>query len=480
MAPLTQLGHDTVVTVAATPTSVSGLSNPSGTSGFTRGAPVDRYLRGGIAALTLGAAGIHFAMAPDHFAEWWLFGVFFVASAWVQLGIAAAVVLRPSRRLFQLGFVVQSAIVVLWVVSRTSGLPIGPDHWTAEAVAPVDSLCSGFELVTALGFAALLVPGLRSRVVPRELAAAFVGGVAVLALGLTSFALTPTGLGVHGGSASAAGAMPGMSRTGTTGGKTQAGGAASSTSSGSSAASSSSASTGKTSSATSSTAVETSSTMQLDGMTVPVLGGTGVLAGAAVPGCAMKHMTMPGHMVGACTDAPVTAAQKAAAESLVLRTRAALVNLPNLKTAYAAGYQDANISGPLYHVTNYKYLTDGKTLDPSAIESLVYFKSPSGTSLLLGAMYVANGLADGPLVGGALTSWHSHTNLCVNELTGTALNPGANGTCAPGSAVEPTGQMLHVWAVPYDGGPFAELDAGALTKAITGAITARGGLASMS
>lgn len=217
--------------------------------------------------------------------------------------------------------------------------------------------------------------------------------------------------------------------------------------------------------------------MQMDGMTVPVVGGSGVLADAAIPGCMMKRMRMLGHAAGACTDAPVNAAQEKAAETLVVDTRAALVNFPTLKSAYAAGYTDANVSGPLYHVTNYKNLTDGKVLDPNAIESLVYFKSPSGASLLLGAMYIANGSQNGPLIGGALTSWHEHTNLCVDPLKGSALNPGPGGKCPAGSSVEPTGQMLHVWSVPYEGGPFANIDGPALVKAITGAIKARGGLA---
>jgi len=175
----------------------------------------------------------------------------------------------------------------------------------------------------------------------------------------------------------------------------------------------------------------------------------------------------------------VTTAEADAASSLVLRTRAELVNFPTLQSAYAAGYKDANITAGLYHVTNYKYLADGKELDPAAIESLVFYKFPGGSSLLLGAMYVAEPGQDGPLVGGALTSWHEHTNLCVNELKGTAMNPLPNGKCAAGSSVEPTGQMLHVWAIPYTGGPFADIDGAALTSAITNAVKSRGGLAGM-
>ncbi len=463
MAWVTRIGDDGAVTTAPLPQFPAGASGPV----TARGASTERYLRGSVVALQLGAAAIHFAMAPDHFGEYWLFGVFFVASAWLQIGLAAAVVMRPSRRLYEIGLVLQVGIVALWAVTRTSGLPIGPDHWTPEPIAPVDALCSGFEVAAAFVFLALLMPRISSRVVSREVGAAFVGAVAVLALGLTSYAVTPSGLGTAGSTSVAGSNMPGMNM-----GSSKSGGNAAPTASTSSSPAKSSPAKATNTAAT----VPTKGTMQMEGMTVPMLGGSGLLAGAVVPGCSMKAMHMAGHRVGGCVDGPVTVAQEQAAESLVVRTRAALVAFPTLKSAYAAGYKDANVSGPLYHLTNYAYLIDGKTADPSAIESLVYFKSPSGASLLLGGMYVVAPGKNGPTVGGALTTWHEHTNLCVSATDGTALNPLANGKCPAGSAIEPTGQMLHVWAVPYEGGPFADIDGPALTKAITDAVVARGGM----
>jgi hypothetical protein len=90
-------------------------------------------------------------------------------------------------------------------------------------------------------------------------------------------------------------------------------------------------------------------------------------------------------------------------------------------------------------------------------------------------MYIAEPSAPaGPLIGGALTSWHIHTNLCVDGNKLTAFNPRADGSCAPGSSVGPTPEMLHVWTLPYDGGPFAEIDPAAIIKAVTGELQARG------
>jgi len=434
------------------------LRGPDG-SGST--APADRYLCWGVAALSLGAGAIHFAVAPEHFAEYWLFGVFFVVTGWVQVALAGAVALVPPqrsrRRLFVVGLTVQTAVVVLWVLTRTWGLPVGPDQWTAEPVAAVDAACTGFEVAAAVGFA-LLASGVRTRPVPRGAAVTAVGAVAVVVFGLTVFAVSPRGLGSDRGNAPTSTAMAGMdmaapappgARVATDGVSGQVGSSA--------------------------PAAYGSATISIDGMAVPTLGGSGVLAGAAVPGCMMRSMSQPGHQVAACTDDPVTPAQRAAAESLVVRTRAALVNLPTLQSAYAAGYRDANITGSLYHLVNFRYLIDGKILDPDAVESLVYYKAPTGGSMLLGAMYVADPGTHPELIGGALTPWHIHTNLCVNPADGTAFNPTAGGGCAPGSAVEPTPPMLHVWSVAYPGGPFADLDPLPLRTAVRDAVEARGG-----
>ncbi|MDQ1632490.1 MAG: hypothetical protein QOC80_2462, partial [Frankiaceae bacterium] len=140
-----------------------------------------------------------------------------------------------------------------------------------------------------------------------------------------------------------------------------------------------------------------------------------------------------------------------------------------------AGYRVINKTGPLVHVGMTAYLADGRVLDPNRVESLVYVDY-AGRSMLLGAMYVAEPSApQGPLIGGALTSWHIHTNLCVNPVSGTALNPKGDGTCAPGSAIGPTAQMLHVWTIPYQGGPFADISTPALITAVTQELQRRAG-----
>ena len=97
------------------------------------------------AALSLGAAAIHYAVTPEHFAEWWAFGVFFAAISWFQALWAVGYALRPTNTLAWL------AIVVMWMWSRTLGVPLGPEAGTVEAVGLRDALATLFELALILG-----------------------------------------------------------------------------------------------------------------------------------------------------------------------------------------------------------------------------------------------------------------------------------------------------------------------------------------
>jgi hypothetical protein len=124
-----------------------------------------------VAALASAAAGaIHLVVAQPHFDEWWGFGVFFVVSGAVQMGWAALAATAPSRELLLIGAAGNVAIVVLWAVTRTTGLPFGPDPGAAEAVGSADLAATAFELVIAAA-AVLLLRGVRSVSAPRTTAA---------------------------------------------------------------------------------------------------------------------------------------------------------------------------------------------------------------------------------------------------------------------------------------------------------------------
>src|SRR4051794_28219755 len=71
-----------------------------------------------LGAASLGAALLHAAFAPVHFTETWSHGLFFAVLAWLQLGLAVALVAAPSRRVFQLGLL-NVVVIGVWIMSRT-------------------------------------------------------------------------------------------------------------------------------------------------------------------------------------------------------------------------------------------------------------------------------------------------------------------------------------------------------------------------
>ena len=65
-------------------------------------------------------------VAPEHLEHWWVFGTFFVVTGLFQLAYATAVLRRPTWPVALTGIVVNLGIVLIWVLSRTAGLPITP------------------------------------------------------------------------------------------------------------------------------------------------------------------------------------------------------------------------------------------------------------------------------------------------------------------------------------------------------------------
>jgi hypothetical protein len=158
-----------------------------------------------------------------------------------------------------------------------------------------------------------------------------------------------------------------------------------------------------------------------------------------------------------CTTEP-TSQQQSAAVSLVDQTVAALTPFESLAAAKAAGYVPITPSGAtVVHYANPAYLNSPQTLDPGAIESLVYANTPRG-AILVAAMYAMANNQVGqtpPMPGGCLTEWHVHTNLCFSNTTGVVVGVEHSGTCAAGSTNHVTQPMIHVWLAPIPGGPLA-------------------------
>src|SRR5215831_6926111 len=101
------------------------------------------------AVFTLGAGAIHLTVVPQHFQEYPPFGVFLLLSGLAQLGLAAALLFSTGRLVAIVGAAGNLAVVALWLVSRTVGLPIGDDPWHPETVGVADAAATILELTAA-------------------------------------------------------------------------------------------------------------------------------------------------------------------------------------------------------------------------------------------------------------------------------------------------------------------------------------------
>jgi hypothetical protein len=150
---------------------------------------------------SLGAGLIHLAVVQEHFDEWWLYGTFFLAVGIAQIIWAVVALASDKPPWLALTAWCNFAIVVLWAVTRTTGLPFGPEPGQAEAVGRADVLCCVLELVV---FGALMVvPRLAARdertagrrPVGTFVALMFVGALVSAAITTPALAATPAGGG---------------------------------------------------------------------------------------------------------------------------------------------------------------------------------------------------------------------------------------------------------------------------------------------
>ena len=371
------------------------------------------YLLGGLAALSVGAAAVHFAVVFEHFNAYVLYGVFFLIISWAQMIWAAVVMWRPSRLWLWLGIAGNTIVLAVYLASRMTGLPFGPDKGHTEPFGGLDVVCGILEFALIAGCAALLWrPSLADRPVRRRTGFAAIAALAAVpaaVIAVTTAVMTPGWAGPEGpaGMASAP--------------------------------------------ATSAMSASSSS-----------MGDMGTTDG-------LPDMKMYG------STAPPTAAQVIAAGQLIKETEASLARYRNVQAAFAAGYtQVLRTNGEehlLYNGGNPAYAG----LHPQHPSSLVYATDvPHHAPILLGAMYIENGPANGPQTGGGLTRWHSHLVVCEHNKATVAGFGVVLGQCNPAHWTNHyTSQMLHVWVVPYPGGPFSDDLSRAATNAAARAALAQ-------
>jgi hypothetical protein len=91
------------------------------------------------------AAAIHGAVGPEHFREALRLGLFFVLICAAQLFLAAALLRRPTRGLVVASVLINAATILLWILTRTCGLPFHLAE--VEPFGVLDTISSAAELV---------------------------------------------------------------------------------------------------------------------------------------------------------------------------------------------------------------------------------------------------------------------------------------------------------------------------------------------
>src|SRR5262249_32773825 len=137
---------------------ICGTSTPvlAGKETRTGPATVPPYLPGGLAALSAGAAAVHFAVTFETFAEYTLYGVFFLVISWAQMIWPAVLLWRPSRFWLWLGIAGNAIVIAVYAASRTVGLPFGPDLHHPEPAGPLDVMAGVLQVALLAWCAALL------------------------------------------------------------------------------------------------------------------------------------------------------------------------------------------------------------------------------------------------------------------------------------------------------------------------------------
>jgi hypothetical protein len=350
------------------------------------------------AVASLGAGAIHAAAIGVH-AETRPAAIAFTLLAIFQLGWGALALVRSGRLVSLLGLVGGVAAVAGWVVAKTAGIPIeGLEE--AEAVQTADALAAGLALLSVVAIAFSLLP--------RRLGAPSLQISALVVAALTIPGLLAAGQHDHGG-----GAGHGHD------------------------------------------------------------GGTAAAADghehddAADPAAADHHAAAepvaydPAKPLDFGGVEGVSPEQQARAENLVAVTLLRLPQWSDPAVAEAAGFRTIGDGATgVEHFIHSGYMNDDVILDPDQPESLVYDTSEGGRRLVAAMYMVKPGtpLDAVPDIGGSLTQWHVHDNLCYNTQGRVAGLTDADGNCAPGLIKPVETPMIHVWIEPHRCGPFAALE----------------------
>ena len=389
----------------ATITETSGVDGLSGTHAQTSFGP---WAVAG--AASLGAGAIHAAAVGVH-AEHQQAARTFALLAVLQIAWGAAALVARSRVLAAIGVALGAAAVGGWILATTSGISFIDGMEAVEEVQLPDALAAGLAAVATLLLVRGLVVGLSGRVVappPRALIHGVGAVVLVASLVGMSEAGTHSHAGGHGhGDEVAAGDHD-----------------------------------------------------HEDGAEDHADGEEHAHEAPAVP----PKKYDPNAPIDLSGVPGVTPEQQARAENLIAITLDRLPQFADPAHAESLGFRSIGDGFTGHeHYINWAYTTDEHILNPDYPESLVYDTS-GPEKVLVSAMFMTNpgvSLDDVPELGGPLTQWHVHEDLCfTNDAEGPRVAgiTGIDQDCRPPLQKFPPTPMIHVWITPHVCGPFAALE----------------------
>lgn len=126
-------------------------------------------------SLSVAAGVAHGLVAPEHFREWWGYGLFFGLAAIAQVFYGGLLLLAPwrydatgglrpsttrtDRTVYATGAVGMAALIVLYAVSRSVGIPLlGPEAGRIEPITPAGVATKLLEAAALVTLARLTLP----------------------------------------------------------------------------------------------------------------------------------------------------------------------------------------------------------------------------------------------------------------------------------------------------------------------------------
>ena len=138
-------------------------------------------------------------VTPEHLAAWWGYGAFFIVITNVEIAIVGLLVIKPSTWAVQVAIWTTLATLLMYLVSRTAGIPLGPDAGMVEEVDALGVVAT----VAEAGLLVLLCGMLADRARSRTLTVLALIGVLLWGAALTGV-LSPGANAAVGGHAQSA------------------------------------------------------------------------------------------------------------------------------------------------------------------------------------------------------------------------------------------------------------------------------------